>query len=427
MIIVWISIGGIAMSIRTKLLIALIASLVLIGAVGGFALVQLSAISNQAAKLGDRVIPALTTVEQISRTLADYRILQSAYIAAVSEQDQLSVQVRLRAAEQRMISLLEAYSQFVDENDREPLARLQTGWPVFVSKTWDQLIPTGQSRIYARSFAVYRELEIDYTQLTAASADLVAASREDTSVVLRESSAILNRAWIVIIAATLIAAGVMFSGWAAIAIPIRRAIKRLMLATEAIGRGEFDHVVDIQGRDELGALANALRRMQLALGQAQRSVMEQQSTLALRAGELEQTLAELRTSNTSRDQLTEAIRALSSPVLPIMRGVIVLPLIGLIDDQRAAILTETMLHAIERQHAHTLIIDITGVPLVDTHVAGALIQAAGAARLLGAETVLVGLRPELAQTIVGLGIDLSHLVSRSDLESGIRYASSRVR
>lgn len=415
------------MSIRTKLLSALIASLALIGAVGGFALVQMSAISQQAATLGDRVIPALTSVEQISRTLADYRILQSAHIAATSEADVLAVEARMRATERRMDLLLSGYQQFIDQNEREPFARLQTGWPILVSKTWEQLVPSGRSRIYARSFAIYNDLETDYAQLTAASADLVAAGREDTRMVLVENTAILNRSWRIIIIATLIAAAILVAGWLAISIPLRRTISRLMLATEAIGRGEFNYAISVQSRDELGILAQALRRMQAALGQSQHSISEQQSILQLRKQELEQTLGELQSSNTSRDQLAETIRALSSPILPVSQGVIVLPLIGLIDDQRAAILTDTMLHAIEQQHAHTLIIDITGVPLVDTHVAGALIQAAGAARLLGAETVLVGLRPELAQTIVGLGIDLSHLVSRSDLESGIQYAISRRR
>lgn len=413
------------MSIRTKLLSALIASLILIGAVGGFALAQMSAISGQAAQLGDRVIPALTSVEQISRTLADYRILQSAHIAAVSEQDSLAIEARMRATEQRMDVLLNGYQQYIDENEREPFARIQSGWPSFVRKTWDQLVPAGKARIYARSFLVYNNLESDYTQLTAASADLVAAGREDTRAVLVQSTAILNRAWVVIIIATLIAAGAMLAGWVAITLPIRRTIGRLMLATEAIGQGQFNHDISVQSRDEFGALAQALRRMQAALGQAQHSVSEQQATLVQRGHELEQTLSELQASNSSRQQLNDTIRALSSPILPVRQGVIVLPLVGLIDDQRAALLTDTMLQAIERQRAHTLIIDITGVPLVDTHVAGALIQAASAARLLGAETVLVGLRPELAQTIVGLGIDLSHLTSRSDLESGIRYADSR--
>jgi rsbT co-antagonist protein RsbR len=66
--------------------------------------------------------------------------------------------------------------------------------------------------------------------------------------------------------------------------------------------------------------------------------------------------------------------------------------------------------------------DVTGVPIVDTQTARVLLDAANAARMLGAQTVLVGLRPELAQTIVGLGLDLSGLTTRADLQSGVSYA-----
>jgi anti-anti-sigma factor len=99
-----------------------------------------------------------------------------------------------------------------------------------------------------------------------------------------------------------------------------------------------------------------------------------------------------------------------------------MPLVGGIDSARAALLMDSLLGAIERQRARTVILDVTGVPLVDTHVAQVLLRAAAAARLLGAEPVLVGLRPELAQTIVGLGVDLSGLTTQADLQSGVRYA-----
>jgi rsbT co-antagonist protein RsbR len=112
-------------------------------------------------------------------------------------------------------------------------------------------------------------------------------------------------------------------------------------------------------------------------------------------------------------------------VLPVMRGVLVMPLIGVIDSERAARLTHAVLAAIERHRAGIVILDVTGVPLVDTQVARTLLQVAAAARLLGTQTVLVGLRPELAQTIVGLGLSLGDLITRADLQSGITYALRR--
>jgi rsbT co-antagonist protein RsbR len=86
---------------------------------------------------------------------------------------------------------------------------------------------------------------------------------------------------------------------------------------------------------------------------------------------------------------------------------------------------ETLLEGVTRARADTIILDITGVPLVDTGVANALVQAARAVRLLGAEAILVGITPEVAQTLVGLGANLGEIVTRGDLQSGITYALRR--
>jgi rsbT co-antagonist protein RsbR len=113
---------------------------------------------------------------------------------------------------------------------------------------------------------------------------------------------------------------------------------------------------------------------------------------------------------------------MSVPVVPVADGVLALPLVGALDSQRAALLTERLLEAIHRDRARTILIDITGVSVVDTQVAAALLRAAQAVRMLGAEPVLVGIRAEVAQTVVGLGLDLSHITSRRDLRSGLAYA-----
>ena len=102
-----------------------------------------------------------------------------------------------------------------------------------------------------------------------------------------------------------------------------------------------------------------------------------------------------------------------------------MPLSGVIDTTRATLLMQSLLWAIEQHSAETVIMDVTGVPIIDTQVARALLQTAGAARLLGAQTILVGLRPELAQTIVGLGVTFTNLVTRADLQSGISYTMQR--
>jgi anti-anti-sigma factor len=116
-----------------------------------------------------------------------------------------------------------------------------------------------------------------------------------------------------------------------------------------------------------------------------------------------------------------ALQELSTPLIPISDTVLVMPLIGRIDARRANQILESLLTGIQAQQADLAIIDITGVNLVDTQVAHVLIQAARAVKLLGAQVVLTGLRPEVAQTLVSLGVDLSDIVTRGTLQSGIAY------
>lgn len=119
---------------------------------------------------------------------------------------------------------------------------------------------------------------------------------------------------------------------------------------------------------------------------------------------------------------TALLAELSTPLLRISAGALVLPLVGSIDSHRAGKVVETLLRAVEEQRAELVILDITGVPVVDTQVANVLLQAARAVRLLGARMVLTGIRPDVAQTVVALGVDLGDIVTRSDLQEGIKFA-----
>jgi anti-anti-sigma factor len=122
--------------------------------------------------------------------------------------------------------------------------------------------------------------------------------------------------------------------------------------------------------------------------------------------------------------LSDAVRELGSPVIPLGGGVLLVPLIGVIDSGRAQQIIEVVLGAVGRQRALRVLLDISGVPLIDTHVAGVLIQLAQMLRLLGANTTLVGIRPEIAQSIVSLGVDLRDLSSHASLENALRTSGS---
>jgi anti-anti-sigma factor len=210
---------------------------------------------------------------------------------------------------------------------------------------------------------------------------------------------------------------------------VSRPIVALTQVAAKITAGAVDVRADTRQQNEIGVLADGFNTMtdtlQQTLASLEERVADRTAALQQSLTEREQTLVELNDALHARDLLSKAVRDLSSPVLPVQEGVLVMPLIGVIDSERAAILTQSLLQAIEQHHARTVLIDVTGVPLVDTQVAAVLLQAAAATKLLGAQPVLVGLRPELAQTIVGLGLDLSMLITHADLQSGITYALGR--
>ncbi|SET06502.1 rsbT co-antagonist protein RsbR [Salinibacillus kushneri] len=117
-----------------------------------------------------------------------------------------------------------------------------------------------------------------------------------------------------------------------------------------------------------------------------------------------------------------ALQELSAPLIPVMEGITIMPLVGTIDTERAKLIMENLLDGVIKHNAEVVLMDITGVPVVDTMVAHHIIQAAEAVRLIGASCILVGIRPEIAQTIVNLGIDLSNFPTKSSLQKGFRSA-----
>jgi len=121
-------------------------------------------------------------------------------------------------------------------------------------------------------------------------------------------------------------------------------------------------------------------------------------------------------------QQQEAIRELSTPVLQVRERLLILPIIGVIDSQRARQLTEQLLRGIRTNRAKVVVIDITGVAAMDATVANHLVQTVEASRLLGATVIVTGLSPEIAQTLVTIGVDLGKMNTVGDLQGGIEEA-----
>lgn len=128
----------------------------------------------------------------------------------------------------------------------------------------------------------------------------------------------------------------------------------------------------------------------------------------------------------AKTRMREQILAeLSTPLIPIHEGVVVMPLIGALDRARAARVVEALLTGVTAMRARVAVLDITGVPAVDVEVADTLVRAAKGVRLLGAQVVLTGIRAEVAQAFVALGTDLQGIVTLGTLQAGVRYAVQR--
>jgi rsbT co-antagonist protein RsbR len=121
-------------------------------------------------------------------------------------------------------------------------------------------------------------------------------------------------------------------------------------------------------------------------------------------------------------QQQEAIRELSTPVLQVRERLVILPIIGALDSQRARQLTEQLLRAIRTNRAKVVVIDITGVPEIDSTVANHIVQTVDASRLMGASVIITGLSAEIALTLVTIGVDLSKVNAVGDLQGGIEAA-----
>jgi len=182
-------------------------------------------------------------------------------------------------------------------------------------------------------------------------------------------------------------------------------------------------------REATGSIREALAETRRYAQEMDNYRRQLEQRIERRTEELDEALASVQAHSDGLDRALKeledsrrVIRELSSPVVPVLQGIIVMSLVGSIDSQRAVVMTAEMLDGIERYGARIVILDITGVPVVDTQVAKILLEAARAAQLMGCRAVLTGIRPEIAQTMVELGIEVTDLVTRSELQGGMEYA-----
>jgi len=189
----------------------------------------------------------------------------------------------------------------------------------------------------------------------------------------------------------------------------------------SIAAGELDARIESEFEDDLSGIEAALNLLIDDLSYELKSREEAQK-------ELEEKLSKIQEQQKTIVQQQEDLLELSSPVTKVWDNILILPVIGTLDSQRAQIMMENLLQKIVETGCTMTILDITGVPTVDTQVANHLIKTVTSARLLGADCIISGISPAIAQTIVHLGIDLSVINTKATLQSAMIYAmgSSKV-
>jgi rsbT co-antagonist protein RsbR len=207
-------------------------------------------------------------------------------------------------------------------------------------------------------------------------------------------------------------------------------VRTLATAAQRFREGDRALRSGIRRGDEIGFLSTAFDDManevEGVLAGLEEQVASRTRDLEEQRASLERALEDLKASTAARLALSETVRQLSTPVIKLYENVLVMPIIGSIDRERAEQIESSLLAGIEAHAAEEVLLDLTGVAIVDTQVAACLLRAARSAELLGASVTLVGITGRVAQSIIHLGVDLSGVQTRGDLQSGLIHALRKI-
>jgi anti-anti-sigma regulatory factor/HAMP domain-containing protein len=200
---------------------------------------------------------------------------------------------------------------------------------------------------------------------------------------------------------------------------IVRPLNELGVAAAKIGAGDLEVDLATERADEIGRLSNSFGAMADRLRRSFAALDARNQDLEQERAQIEQARVQL------QDEVFQAQRTIlqmTMPLIPIDRQTIIMPMLGALDAARAERMLDTLLSGVEASRARTAIIDITGVPVVDLQVARLLLQAVQGVRLLGARVIITGIQPEVAQSIVGVGVELDALQTYGTLDQAISAA-----
>jgi rsbT co-antagonist protein RsbR len=195
--------------------------------------------------------------------------------------------------------------------------------------------------------------------------------------------------------------------------PFEARLRRAEHVLTKVSEGQLDQRLELgETEDALTGLEMGINFLIVDLRETEQTNREQREALVAQQRDLEAKLATI-------EQQAAAIREMTTPVMEIWDDVLVLPIVGVVDTRRSMDIMSSLLEAIVARQAKCVILDITGVEIVDTRTADYLLKVARAARLLGSRCVLTGLSPAVAQTLVEIGADLTEVRTLRNLKAGL--------
>lgn len=262
-------------------------------------------------------------------------------------------------------------------------------------------------------------IERDIQTVDTLSSDLLRSEIDDTT---GQLSSDISRLQFSTFSMSGFAAGAIIIGLLLLQAMIIRPVTRLSAAAGAVVAGDHRVQVAVTSKDEIGSLQQAFNTMITTLDRQQSDLREQVVSANEARSAAEHASATIAEQLDTILRQRELIREMDIPIIPVSDKTLVIPLVGTLDSDRIDNLAQRALRAVEQQRVRLVALDVTGTVMIDEVVARGLIHVLQSVRLIGAEVILVGVRPEVAQTIVQLGIDLRGMRSFSTLQSALKSA-----
>jgi len=412
--------------IRAKILVCAVAILLTVGIMSGVVYRAIDT-SQDRAQLVERAHTIVTSTDVLQGHLLNIELAFRSYLLTGDKAWLKTYDASNQAYDDEFATLQELVrDDSAQSEELSQIARVVQGWRIYVHQVGIGIRKRLGKRPSAASdafIATGTTGKVDFDYIRTSLITLRNTQAQITDIRLQEAQTAAIALRVVLLTGTLVVSVLCLGTLSLFASNIARRVGRVTWAAEHIASGDNTVRCDLpDSRDEVGLMATTFNTMADIIQQRTDDLTSQYTAVETAHCASEASRAQIAEQLAVIDEQQAVIRQMSVPVLPLLASTFVMPLVGALDSQRLALMQDQALRALERSSARQLILDITGVPIVDTEVALGLIQLVQAAQLLGTRVSIVGIRPEVAQALVSLGISLSHINIFSTLQRGVAQA-----